>query len=326
MSRARVALALAGLTLALGVEGARAAFPGENGRIAIAVERWRLPEPCLPVPHGCEPGFVSRIEKVLPSGRGRRVLHEPRGGGVLATSSGAASSPSGRLLSFQEDSHLAIIRHDGRGLRRLPQLTETDEEPAWSPDGRRLAFTGNRRCFGCIWPYTVRSDGTGLRRVLRQEARWPAWSPTGTIAFVNDDDRMGRRVGLRDGLYTVRPARSRLRQLFARRWGPLQQPDWSPDGRRIAFHARNHIFTLRADGRALRRLTDGRDPRGQGSTDTAWSPDGKYIAFIRDNDLYVMRADGRGVRRVVDAPDPDPAHPDRPWVELSAPSWQPLPH
>ena len=44
----------AGLALAIGVGDARAAFPGANGRVAFAVEKWRLPDPCLPIPHGCE--------------------------------------------------------------------------------------------------------------------------------------------------------------------------------------------------------------------------------------------------------------------------------
>ena len=65
----------AAVTPALGLDRAQAAFPGENGRIAFGVESWRLPDPCLPEPHGCEPVvFSSSIETVLPSGRGRHVL------------------------------------------------------------------------------------------------------------------------------------------------------------------------------------------------------------------------------------------------------------
>ena len=54
----------------------------------------------------------------------------------------------------------------------------------------------------CNWLYTVRRDGTALRRVIGQEVRWPAWSATGTIAFVNYNDQAGRNVGLKDGTYT----------------------------------------------------------------------------------------------------------------------------
>jgi Tol biopolymer transport system component len=292
--------------LVIGVGDARGAFPGANGRVAFAVEKWRLPDPCLPTPHGCDPEvFSSTIETVLPSGRGRRVLRAfPVEEGV--GESGPVWSPSGGALTFQQGSRLAIIRADGTGLRRLPQLTNGDGEPTWSPDGRRLAFVGRRLC--CNWLYTVRRNGTALRRVTAQEVRWPAWSTTGTIAF-----------GLTDGTYTIRPDGSRLRRLFGRYRETGQQPDWSPDGSRIAFVARQHIFTMSADGRRLRRLTD-----NFGDSDPAWSPDGNYIAFIRDYDLYVMRANGREQRRVVDGPDQGLDHP-RPWAEVSAPTWQPLP-
>lgn len=243
-----LALAVAGLTLAFGVDGAQAAFPGANGRIAFAVEKWRLPVQCpRDVPHGCEPEVISsRIDTVLPSGRGRRALRAfPAGQGAGPP----VWSPSGRLLTFQQGSRLAIIRRDGTGLRRLPQLTSGDGAPTWSPDGRRLAFTGSSVC--CNWLYTVRTDGTALRRVIAREALVPAWSATGTIAFVNNTGQGRTYSGLKAGLYTIRPDGSRLRRLFGR----SGRPDWSPDGSRIAFSPRNQIFTVRADGRGLRRLT-----------------------------------------------------------------------
>jgi Tol biopolymer transport system component len=315
-----VAIAVVGLELTL--PGAtEAAFSGLNGRIAFAVHKWRLPDPCRrDVPHGCEPEvFSSSIETVLPSGRGRRVL---RAFPVQLGAGPPVWSPSGRLLTFEQGGRLAIMRSDGTGLRRLPQLTSGDEAPTWSPSGRRLAFTGSSVC--CNWLYTVRTDGTALRRVIAQEALVPAWSATGTIAFVNRTSQRPPSSRLKAGLYTIRPDGSRLRPLFGRLGGPGPRPDWSPDGSRIAFSPRKHIFTMRADGRGLRRLTTPTSERAW-SISAAWSPNGKYIAFIRDGDLYVMRSNGRGLRRVVDAPQHDPDRPDRAWAELSAPSWQPLP-
>jgi Tol biopolymer transport system component len=315
--RAWLALAVAGITLAFGVAGAQAAFPGANGRIAFAVTKWRLPDPCPPIPHGCEPEFVSsRIDTVLPNGRGRRVLRAfPAGDN--GQESGPTWSPNGRLLTFEQGGQIATIRKDGTGLRRLPRLTNGEAQPTWSPDGRRLAFAGHTAC--CFWLYTVRPNGTGLRRVIAQEARWPAWSATGTIAFVTFNNTPS---DLKNGLYTIRPDGSRLRSLFGRYWGTAYLPDWSPNGRRIAFQARNHIFTLRADGRGLRRLTGPKLASNHNSA-PAWSPDGRFITFLRDEDLYVMRADGRRLRRIVNAVQPE--DPGRVWEELSPPTWQPLP-
>ena len=299
---AALVLATGAAGLGTGVDAARAAFPGHNGRIAFSVERWRQPPGCpRDVPHGCDPvQYSSTIETVLPSGRARRVL---RSFPVELSASAPQWSPDGRLLAFQQVSTLSTMRADGTGLRQLPRLTSGEATPTWSPNGARLAFTGSAIC--CNWLYTARPNGTGLRRVLAREALTPAWSVNGTIAFTSSR-----------GLYTVRADGSRLRLLLGRRTG---KPDWSPDGSRIAFSWRDRIFTVRPDGQGRRRLIS-----GDNIASPSWSPDGRYIAFNRGGDLYVMRSSGRGVRRVVDArqPDVDPRHP---WAQLSAPSWQPRP-
>jgi Tol biopolymer transport system component len=293
---------------------AQGAFPGANGEIAFTVQQWRAP-PSPPQRYD-EPTLVeSRIETVLPNGRERRVLHTFPAGEVSyfgAPGNAPAWSPSGRRLAFEEGGRLAIMRRDGTSLGLLPQLTESDREPAWSPDGRRLAFIGTRPCLYCVWPYTVRSDGTGLRRVINRGAGAPAWSTRGTLAFVNTTDR---------GLYSVRPDGSRLRRLFGRYWGWGNQPDWSPGGGRSAFSARGRIFSIRTSGRGLRRLSANQP----GHSDPAWSPDGRYIAFSRGG-LYLMRPDGSGLRQIVEARETTSTDGQLlEWEVVAAPSWRPLP-
>jgi Tol biopolymer transport system component len=288
---------------------AKAAFPGNNGRIAFTagvVDRGET--------------VWSRIETVLPSGRGRRVL------GICAGDEGCLDSdptwsPSGRRLAFVQGpawrGRLAIVRKDGTGLRQLPQLTESDGQPAWSRDGRQLAFIGlpdGPRL------YTVHRDGTALRRVTSRWAFSPAWSLTGTIAYTHDDDPY-RAAMPDDGIYTTRPDGSRQRLLIRDRYNAAapSSPDWSPHGRRIAFafaDATNpDIHVAEATGHRDRRLTR------RSGTQPAWSPDGRYIAFIRHGDLYVMRSDGSGLRLVLDGGTLDSGE----EIQLGSPSWQPLP-
>ena len=89
---------------------------------------------------------------------------------------------------------------------------------------------------------------------------------------------------------------------------------WSPNGNRIAFDSDradpnpsddifiNDVFTVRADGSDVVKLTDSNDFSG----DASYSPSGQWIAFDSDRDgplsIYLMRADGSDVRRVTTAP------------------------
>jgi Tol biopolymer transport system component len=327
-----LALIVTGLGLAVGAQAAFAAFPGANGRIAFTSERLVWPPGPFGVRPPVEPDLVSsRIETVLPSGRGRRALATCPAG-ARCIDSDPAWSRSGRRLAFvsrwegdpgEMPDRIAVVRSDGSGLRRLPGLTWGHLAPAWSPDGRSLSFA-SRATSGL---YTVRRDGTGLRSILRDAQSWSDWSMKDRIAFAaNTPGARSPYTGIRyqfPQIYTARPDGSGRRQITRHPWFGSESPDWSPHATKLAFHRHtgvgSDIFVIGADGRGLRRVTY------RGGSEAAWSPDGKYVAFIRDHDLYVIRSTGRGLRRVVDAPDQDPDRPNKPWTELSSPSWQPLP-
>jgi TolB protein len=95
-------------------------------------------------------------------------------------------SPDGTHLLVEDGRTLYRVRPDGSGLRRIAQLSGDargaieDPQPAWSPDGRSIVFCQMRvGALGRSDLWTVRSDGTGLRRLTRAPEldRDPTWGP-----------------------------------------------------------------------------------------------------------------------------------------------------
>ena len=169
-------------------------------------------------------------------------------------------------------SSIYTVRSDGMGTVRVTNDLARDTDPAWSPDGIRIAFTRQRDGERAI--YVVNEDGSDVRRLT--PTTWPsfhaAWSPDGTrIAFTSV------REGNADVYVTNVDGSGELRLTN----NPTidTDPAWSPDGTRIAFSSDrngNHdIYAMNADGSGVTRVTNNptldRYP--------AWSPDGKRIAF-----------------------------------------------
>lgn len=167
------------------------------------------------------------------------------------------------------------LAHNGRG--EAHQVTHCDAQrpcdlwgPAFSPDGRRLAYTSA----GSV--YVARADGSHPRLVA-EESIAPAWSPGGRELA----------VAKADGIYRVRLRDGRVRRVTSRSDG---DPDWSSRGR-IAFvrafpSELQGIYTVDADGGHEERLTASYE---SGPT---WAPDGKRLAYNGTGGLTVARIGG----------------------------------
>lgn len=174
--------------------------------------------------------------------------------------------------------------HAGGGFRA------PDRNPAWSPDGRRVAFERQGARESSVW--LIRRDGTGAHRVSRYT---PLWSPdgrrmaildSGIVWLANGDGSQKRRVG--QGYYGA----------------------WAPDGRIFAFTRQNRLHVVNRDGEGLRRLPiDVPTCSGCASAEyePSWSPDGRALAFVHSDvapgskgvsSVWAADADGRNLRRI----------------------------
>lgn len=136
--------------------------------------------------------------------------------------------------------------------------------------------------------YVVRTDGRWiLRKNTRLNETDPVWAPDGRhIAF--DQWPVGTPGYVDVWVYTMNPDGTHRRRLV-----PGMTPQWSPDGRQIAY-VNNGIYVMNADGTRKKRLTrSGGSCEGSCDTNPRWSPDGKQIAFT-GTDVYIVNAsDGR---------------------------------
>jgi Tol biopolymer transport system component len=141
-----------------------------------------------------------------------------------------------------------LLQHNARG----------ESSPAWSPDGRKIAFVSNSEI------YVMNADGSE-QRTLTQRGAQPLWSPDGRkIAFVSVRD------GKYDEVHVMNADGSGKRNL-THNPAPDGAPAWSPDGRRIAFQSWRgaDLYVMNADGTGQRNLT--RTP-GAREFGIAWSP------------------------------------------------------
>lgn len=216
-----------------------------------------------------------------------------------------------KAYDFAGLSTLRSIAPDGSGDRLLYKDSGYNMgEPAWSPDGTRLAWSGyGGGKFDGV--YVDTPAFAELNLVAKSKyADGPSWSPDGsTIVYANDTK----------GLFTV-PANgsaSPTRLVASPKRYSLTSPVYSPDGRTIAYGrsattqkaSRYHsdLWTANADGTAARPLLGGGGSlKFAGQPDI--SPDGTQLVFHTYGDgsvrsaLYVSAINGTAVRKLATAP------------------------
>ncbi|HTH63382.1 MAG TPA: hypothetical protein VL563_01775 [Gemmatimonadales bacterium] len=200
-----------------------------------------------------------------------------------------AWSRDGRRFAYMEfaDGRGQLFVQDVATNRRATVTTTgktLDFTPAFSPDGRTLAFSRATEEGTDIYTINLH-DSCCLQRLTRggfSDNLSPTYSPDGQrIAFVST------RPGLPQ-IY-VMAADGTDQQLFAPFdygvSGSSNAPEWSPDGQSVAFHrdvgGTLQVFVLDVRTRTVRQLTSlGRNE------DPTWAPDGRHLAFVSDRSGY----------------------------------------
>ena len=208
-------------------------------------------------------------------------------------------SPDGTRIAFRGSiggeygAHVFVVGSDGSDLTHLMQGLWVGL-PAWSPDSRRIAFTKTEDIDGNDFTklYTINPDGSDLVEVV-DLGRYP-W--VGNLSWSADGSE------IRSGTYpfmVVKPDGSDLRifSKFRNQYGNFSvlrnqyvRATWSPDGSRIAVHARFDsnvpdkdesivLFTMAADGSDARILVRYYGGRREAANGEAWDPNFEWESF-----------------------------------------------
>jgi serine/threonine protein kinase len=226
-----------------------------------------------------------------------------------------AVSPKGNRLAYStwnSDSNVWRIEVDGKAgePKKLISSTFFEGTPAYSPDGRKIAFMSSRSGSWEIW--VSNSDGSYPEQLTRFEGPKtdrPSWSPDGKrIAFYSDVK------GNRD-VYVIRSDGGALRQLTT---DPARDgdPGWSADGKWIYFgssRGQNQMETI------WKVPVDGGEPVSvsgiQGNAPVE-SPDGRFLYYSKGwPDTYsIWRVPAGGSRETLAL---DSLHPEGAWVAVN---------
>ena len=243
---------------------------------------------------------------------------------LVPTAEAAFPGENGKIafVSYRYgNAEIHTVNPDGTANANVTNHPARDTEPAWSPDGKKIAFTSNRvdpdpqTCSSCnTGIFVMDADGTNVQKLTQgmpSADSAPAWSPDGTkIAFK------------RRQLHTMNADGTNVQQVTTNARLPegIYSPAWSPDGNWIAFggvvYGEDHVYwyqwMTRPDGSDLRVINYGFDANWHPNSRTivldegpagfrfditggnyfsygwfhytaAWSPDGGKIVYTREN-------------------------------------------
>ncbi|MCZ7546851.1 MAG: hypothetical protein M5R40_26515 [Anaerolineae bacterium] len=278
---------------------------------------------------------------------------QPLGPLQLVYLSRTADTTGDGFIDARDRESLVTTNADGSNKVQITGIDTDDDNPKWSPDRQWIAYEaradtngdGLIRAEDHVGIYVVAANGSSIMRVtpVNMFAAGPSWAPDaqrlvfyGTTVDSDGDGLLTRSDNT--NIYIVNRDGTGLIQVTLDRTDDLD-PDWSPDGTRLAFASRAadtsgdglislfdnaSIFVVNADGSNLTQITvNATEDQGP-----KWSPDGGHLAFVSwtadtnqdgfistDMDypsIYVIEPNGANLTRITD-----------PGTYAASPAWDP---
>ena len=194
---------------------------------------------------------------------------------------GKLAFTSRRAGPTSPDGAVIVTNPDGSGGFSLGIPAELDAgQPAWSPDGTKIAWVGNQNLGDIFVTNLIAGGHTNLTNTANPaRERNPSWSATGKIAYERDSK-----------IWTMNADGSGQAEFSGITSPTAAAPAWSPDGTKLAF-SNGDIWVINADGTNERRVT----MSAATETEPSWSPDGAKLVFAKSGSgITVINLDGTG--------------------------------